>query len=453
VKVTFRGQEKQVKADTAGNWQVRLDPLACGDPGTLTVSAANTVTCTNVLVGDVWLGSGQSNMAGGTRGYAKNDTVLAAMVAEAPYPDLRLYRRRWSVATSNTVPRFSALMFAFGQPLQAELGVPVGLIVGAVGGTPSKRWLSPAMVVADAGIQKLIAEKGPLPTREEELAAYEERVAAWEETVKKAEETGQKSRRKPRKPGAIGDLYARYIEPVVPYAIRGVLWDQGEAGTRLGTIDQYTMMGALIRGWRQAWGQGDFPFLYVQKPSGGGCAWDTANPVTRMAEAFTVEPTQPNKVNAGDYRAIHIRIMEHPNTMMVTSSDLGGQTHPVNKSGYGRRACRVALGFVYGRPVEVLGPVYRAHTVENKVVRIQYDHVGKGLAFRHGERLQGFEIAGEDGVYHWGDARIDGETVLVSSDAVPEPVSVRYGWARKHTWANLFNKDGLPALTFGVEGE
>ena len=131
-----------------------------------------------------------------------------------------------------------------------------------------------------------------------------------------------------------------------------------------------------------------------------------------------------------------------------TTSDLAGGLHPVNKSGNGRRACRVALGFVYGRDVAIYGPTYKSHTIEGNKIRVRFKHVGKGLAFRHGKKLQGFEIAGADDVYHWADARIEGDTVVVSSDETPKPVHVRYGCSNHRSWANLFNKDGLPALTF-----
>jgi len=273
-------------------------------------------------------------------------------------------------------------------------------------------------------------------------------VVEWEKKAETAKKAGKKPRRKPRGPITVGDLYAKHIAPVVPYAIRGVLWDQGESGTAVPGVDQFTMMGALIRGWRDAWGQGEFPFLYIQKPSGGGCAWDTSQAATRMADAFTEQPTKPNAAGHGRYRAHHIGIMQHPNTAMVTASDLGGMVHPLNKSGYGERACRVALGFAYSREVEIYGPLYDSHVVEGGKIRVRFSHLGKGLATKHGERLQGFEIAGEDGGYQWAQAEIDGDTVVVSCPGVPKPVHVRYGWARTHTWANLFNKDGLPALTF-----
>ena len=143
--------------------------------------------------------------------------------------------------------------------------------------------------------------------------------------------------------------------------------------------------------------------------------------------------------------------MQYPNTAMATASDLGSGTHPVNKSGYGSRAARVALGMVYGRKVEIYGPLYQSHEVEGNKIRVKFTHVGQGLAARHGDKLQGFTIAGDDKVFHWADATIDGDTVVVSSDKVAKPAAVRYAWANTYPWANLFNKDGLPALTFRTD--
>lgn len=452
VTVAFGDQKKQTEADQAGKWLVRLDPLKVGEPGVLTVTGGNTVTFSDVLAGEVWVGSGQSNMAGATGGYAKRDEVLAEMVKAAPYPRLRLYRGEWKESTAEAISGFSAILFAFGQPLQKELDVPVGLIVGAVGGTPSGRWLSPEMLAADPACQAAFKKSGAGSPAEEQQK-YQQALAEWEKAAKVAKEQGKKAPRRPRGPAAVGDLYAAHIQPVVPYAIRGVLWDQGESGTAVPQIDQFTMMGALIRGWRKAWGQGDFPFLYVQKPSGGGCAWDPqGDPVIRLAEPFAQQPAAANKPDDGLYRELHIRIMQHPHTAMVTASDLGSGVHPINKSGYGNRGCRVALGFVYGRDVEIYGPVYDSHQVEGKAIRVRFKHIGQGLALRHGEKLQGFEITGGDGAYHWADARIDGQTVIVSSPNVAKPTAVRYAWSRSHPWANLFNQAGLPALAFRTDG-
>jgi sialate O-acetylesterase len=446
VTVKFRDQQKQAAAGKDGKWLVRLDALKVGEPGKLTV---NTVTFNDVLVGEVWVGSGQSNMAGGTGGYAKRDTVLGEIVKAAPYPKLRLYQRGWKIADAKTINGFSAILFSFGQPLQKALDVPVGLIVGAVGGTPSGRWLSGEMLTGDPACKAALAKSGGDLASPQRQKKYQEDLAKWQAAAKLAKQQKKRAPRRPRGPVQVGDLYARFIQPVVPYGIRGVLWDQGESGTAVPGVDQFTVMGGLIKGWRKTWGQGEFPFLYIQKLSGGGCAWEPkGNPVTRMANPFKKLPPSPNAANAGLYRELHIRIMQHPKTAMVTASDLGSGVHPVNKSGYGHRACRVALGFVYGQDFAIYGPIYKSHKVEGKTIRVSFEHVGKGLAFKHGEVLQGFEIAGADGAYQWADAKIDGETVVVSSEKVAQPAAVRYGWSRDHSWANLFNKDGLPALTF-----
>jgi sialate O-acetylesterase len=452
VAVKFRDQIKTVTADAEGKWMVKLDPLKAGGPDTLTV---NDIVLEDVLVGEVWVGSGQSNMQTPAGAYIKGDSVLAANIVAAPYPKIRLVSagKSWTEADGKSLSYFSALLFSFGLPLQKELDVPVGLMVGAKGGTPSGYWLSKEAFDTDPACKAAIHSS----SFEQAQKEYTERLAKWEKQEAEAKVNGKKNRiRKPmapRKPGVcdgeIGHLYEKYICPFQPYGIRGVLWDQGESGTAISGIDQYTLMGALIRGWRKEWAQGDFPFIYVQKPSGGGCAWNQEDPVTRLAEPFESLPTM---VPAdGDYVENHIRIMDYPNTAMVISSDLGGGIHPANKSAYGRRAATVALATVYGRKIECYGPMYASHAVEEGKIRIKFSHVGQGLALSHGDKLQGFAIAGEDRKFEWADAVIDGDTVVLSSTAVPKPVAVRYAWSLTRPWANLFNKDGLPAVPFRTD--
>ena len=461
VTVKFCDQEKSAVADAQGKWLIKLDPLKAGGPFTLCVIGKNTLTLDDVLVGEVWVGSGQSNMAAGyfpLAGYVKNDEVLAKLAA-ANHPKLRLKKsgaQGWQEATPQNNGGFSAMLFAFGAPLQQELDVPVGLMLGAVDGTPSGYLLSQEAYKSDAACKEVAKKPAVAVLVEQARKNYEQALANWEKEVAAAKQKGEKGLpRKPAPPpkpgeswGTIGKHYEAHIRPFIPYGIRGVLWDQGESGTAIQGVDQYTLMGALIRGWRKDWGQGDFPFIYVQKPSGGGCAWDPADPVTSRAEKFAPLPSKVPGLNDGDYRETHIRIMQYSNTAMATSSDLGPGVHPVGKSGYGARAARVALGMVYGKKLEIYGPLYQSHQVEGNKVRVRFTHVGQGLAARHGEKLQGFTVAGADKVFHWADAAIDGDTVVVSSPAVKEPVAVRYAWADTHPWANLFNKDGLPALSF-----
>ncbi|MBA4189225.1 MAG: sialate O-acetylesterase [Planctomycetaceae bacterium] len=461
VTVKFRDQEKIATADKDGKWAVKLDALKAGGPDMLTVTGTNSVSLEDVLVGEVWVGSGQSNMAGNVGGYAKGDEVLAKLAAGS-YPKIRLNKSggKWQATDEKTVNSHSAILFAFGVRLQKELDVPVGLMVGAVGGTPSGYWLSDKAYRSDEEcktVVKKFAEKFDL---EKAKADYAEKLVAWEKLAEQAKKDGKNPPAKPQMPvapgesaGKIGNLYEAHIRPMMPFAIRGVLWDQGESGTAINGVDQYTLMGALIRGWRSEWAQGDFPFIYIQKPSGGGCAWDPMDPVTNQGEKFAPLPKAVPATGDGLYRELHVRIMKHPNTFMAISSDLGPGIHPTNKSGYGVRAAQVALGGVYAKKVEIYGPVYKSHKVDGDKVRVSFDHVGAGLAFRHGDKLQGFAVAGADGVFQWADAVIDGDTVVVSNSAVPKPVAVRYAFASKHTWANLFNKDGLPAVPFRSDPE
>ena len=464
VTVRFRDREKRAVADSRGLWRIDLEAMPAGGPDTMTVAGTNTITLDDVLVGEVWLGSGQSNMAQPVSSYLRNDTALSNAAA-GTYPGLRLYRHGypgWRVAVPTNNVRMSAHLFAFGLPLHRALDVPVGLMVAAVGGTPSGFWLSESAYTNDAACREVIAAYAKTYSLEaakarvrEETVKYDAAMAAWEKLT--PEERKHKDRPRPPVPallpgecnGPVGKHYETMIRPFIPYAIRGVLWDQGEARTAIEGIDQYTLMGALIRGWRRDWGQGEFPFIYVQKPSGGGCAWDPSDPVTAKADPFA--PLPGYVPNDGDNRENHIRIMRYPNTAMVTTSDLGRGVHPQNKSGYGARSCRVALGFVYGRKVEIYGPVYQSHTVEGHTIRIRFDHVGQGLACPANGKLQGFAVAGEDMRFVWADATIDGAAVVVSAARVAKPVAVRYAWSRMHPWANLFNRDGLPALPFRTD--
>lgn len=459
VTVQFRDQTKTVEADKDGKWSVKLDALKAGGPDKLVVTGKNTLTLDDVLVGEVWVGSGQSNMDGNVNGYAKGDEVLAKLAAGA-YPKLRLVRGRgtWQEATPENITKFSALQFAFGQRLQQELGVPVGLMVGAVGGTPSGAWLSQEAYDADPACKEVVQKFAATYPYDSLLKKYEQDLALWEKAAEAAKKDGKNPPPKPAQPRKageastkIGNLYEAHIRQFIPFAIRGVLWDQGESGTAITGVDQYTLMGALIRGWRKDWNQGDFAFLAIQKPSGGGCAWDPADPTTLRASKFAPLPTAVPGTAEGLYRENHIRIMSYPQTALVTASDLGSGIHPVNKSGYGHRAARVALGMVYGTKTEIYGPVYAAHKVEGNKVRVSFQHLGQGLAFQHGTKLQGFAVAGDDKVFHWADAVIEGDGVVLSSDKVSKPTAVRYGWGREHPWANLFNKDGLPALPFRTD--
>jgi len=469
VVVTFAGQTKTTQADDKGLWQILLDPLTASDQSqslVVSVSPADpkqpSVTIDDVLVGEVWVGSGQSNMATTPTLYTK-DMVLRTNAA-ATYPEMRLLvaaENKWEVAKPETINSFSALLFSFGLSLHQTLHVPVGLMVGAIGGTASRLWISEKAysnsVPCQEAIKQALAAWNGEPAAAAERA-YTNALAAWNQTVAEAQAAGKpvppNKPQPPIPPGEYtagpnektGHLYERYIRPMQPYAIRGVIWDQGEAGTAIQGLDQFLLMGALIQGWRQDWRQGDFPFVCVQKPSGGGCAWDPTDPVAQGAEAFTPQPNIPptTAFSAESY----IKLMQYTNTFLVTTTDLAPGIHPPCKSGYGARVARVVLGGVYQYPIEIYGPRYVSHTVEGNKIRIRFDHIGQGLAARPADKLQGFAVAGADKHFYWANAVIEGDTVVVSSDKAPAPVAVRYAFGPTHPWANLFNKDGLPALMF-----
>ena len=465
VTVSFAGQTVTAQADAEGEWKAELKPLSASkEPQTLTVKTeTDAKTINGVLVGDVWLGSGQSNMAGRVASYAKNDETLAALLKQAPFPQMRLMQSgpkpSWTMASAEHVQRFSALHFAFGERLQRELDVPVGLIVGAVGGTPSGYWIPPQTYASSKRCQASVAEFSQTYNSQAAQRRYEAKLAAWEKQAAAAKAAGKKPRgRKPQPPaepgqssrgGKIGGLYQRYIEPVAGYRIRGVLWDQGEARSGVVGVDQYVMMSELIRGWREVWGQGEFPFLFVQKPSGGGCGFSKNDPITRNANAFTANLPAVSQLQTGEQRYLYVRLMKgNANAWMVPASDLGSGIHPTNKWGYGNRAAEVALSQAYKTGVQAYGPIYRSHKIDGGKVTIAFDQVGKGLTAAHSKKVQGFAVVDQKGGWHWAEATIEGETVVVSSAKVSQPTGVRYGFAQNRTWANLFNKDGLPALAF-----
>jgi sialate O-acetylesterase len=469
IVVTFRAQRKEATADAQGKWLVRLDPLQAGGPDTLTIAGASTVKLDDVLVGEVWVGSGQSNMAHPVFLYKEKDPVLAELVA-TPQPTVRLIMSRsqgWQPAGAEDAAKFSAELLTFGIRLQQELNVPVGLILGAVGGTPSGRWISQEALDSDAACQAAIAQAATPQALAKAQNDYQRKLDNWNKRIEAirsetSQRQGAKSAPEPRKPvppappgqcaqGRIGDLYEAHIRPFIPYGIRGVLWDQGENGTGMTGVDQFTLMGALIAGWRKEWGQGAFPFLYVQKPSGGGTAFADNDPVTRLAEKLAPLPATPPGAGEGIARELHLRIMQHPNTAMIISTDLGSGLHPANKSGYGTRAARVAAGFVYGQQIEYCGPLYRSHQIDGDKIRIRFSHVGKGLAAGGGGTLEGFQIAGADRQWRWAKAVIESDAVVVSHSEISVPAAVRYAWASRSPWANLFNQDGLPAQTFRTD--
>jgi sialate O-acetylesterase len=434
-------QTKTAVADKDGNWALKLDAMPAGGPFEMTVEGAGAakVTLKDVLVGEVWLCSGQSNM----NMWVRSANNAAAEIAEANYPQIRMMTDRgaWTVCTPETVRSFSATGYFFGRELNKALKVPVGLLHESVGGTSARLWTPWATIKAipelkqiEADYDKAVAD---LPRQQ---AAYEEALAKWQATTQAVTTQPATGRapaapRKPtvQKPGA---LYDTMIQPVIPYAIRGAIWYQGE--TDSGRPAEYrTLFPSMVQAWRKNWGQGDFPFLSVQLPNYSG--------------DFTA------------IRAVQEACLSLPNTGMAVTIDIGDtkDIHPKNKQDVGKRLALVALAKVYGQKVVCAGPMYGSMAVEGAKVRVKFKELGGGLVAKAaaeanapadakaGEVL-GFMVAGEDKKFVPAQAKIDGDSVVVWSEAVAKPVAVRYAWEADPK-VNLYNKEGLPAAPFRTD--
>ncbi len=471
VTVTFADQTKTATADDAGKWMVRLDPLdAATEPRTMAVAGAagDPSQLRNILVGDVWICSGQSNMEWALNG-ARNGKEEAAA---AKHPLIRLFNVRghiktpepqddapgqWQVCSPQTVGGFSAVGFFFGRRLLAETGVPMGLIGSNWGGTAIEPWVPPEgfdNVPELSAVSEHLKQTDPrTPEGKAGYTKYLGDVRAWIAQAEKDVDQGKHPSLPPRAPSPLGKhreatgIYNGMVHPLVPFGLKGAIWYQGESNGGEG-ITYYHKMKALITGWRTVWGQGDFPFYFVQ----------------------LADFQQPNDNPAGGdgwarLREAQRKALEIPQTGMAVIIDIGEakDIHPRNKQDVGARLAQWALHQAYGKTDLVPGgPLFREQKIEGGKIRILFDHVGAGLMA--GEKsgleptkelpdgkLQRFAIAGEDRKWHWADATIDGESVVVGCEAVPNPVAVRYAYSMNPEGANLYNKEGLPASPFRTD--
>ncbi|MGD1000529.1 MAG: sialate O-acetylesterase [Candidatus Brocadiia bacterium] len=474
VTVRFGGQEKSATADASGKWMVRLDAMpASASPREMTVAGENTLTLKDVLVGEVWLCGGQSNMEMTVNNSLNFDAEKAAAtnsairqvkvprsVAAAPRDDLSDSPGNWVVCAPATVGQFTAAGYFFAREIAKALDVPVGLINDCWGGTSIEPW-TPAegfrLATSDPqmrDISRLVDSWNPTTDAGQE--AYRRYLAQVKEWLPAAEAAVEAKRVPPPAPktpepapnnGQPTYLFNAMIAPVIPCAIRGAIWYQGEANGAEGMV-YFHKMKALVGGWRQLWGQGDFPFYYVQLPG-----WQRSDPA---------------KPAGGDgwahLREAQLRFLAFPNTGMAVAIDLGeaDEIHPKDKQDVGKRLALCALGGTYGKKIAFSGPLCKSVAVEGDKIRIAFDHAGGGLIAGEKKglapvqeakdgKLKWFAIAGKDKVWYWADAVIDGQTVLVSSDKVPEPVAVRYAFAMNPEGANLYNKEGLPASPFRTD--
>ncbi|MFA4945830.1 MAG: sialate O-acetylesterase [Lentisphaeria bacterium] len=415
VTVKVGGQEKAATAGADGKWQITLAPLkAGGGPLEMTVAGGGaTLTVKNILAGEVWLCSGQSNMAVPLWEAANG----AAEIRAATYPKLRLFLTRfhapdqpaddlqgkWVECSPATAGGFSAVAYLFGRELHQALKVPVGLIQSAHGATAIENWISLAALQAEPSLKSIVERHAEMPKDSK----------GWD----------------PQLPTG---LYNGEIAPLTPFALRGVIWYQGESNASRAA--QYrTLFPVLIRGWRQAWGE-ELPFYFVQLANLGPA------------------PAQPGESDWAELREAQALALALPHIGMAVAVDIGeaGNIHPKNKQEVARRLALWALDRTYGQKRVYSGPLYQAATVEGGKIRVRFNQVGGGLAAKGGP-LKRFAIAGSDRKFVWADAVIDGDSVVVASPAVSQPVAVRYAWANNPEGCNLYNQEGLPAAPFRTD--
>lgn len=463
VTVSFKGKDATASADETGRWRA-LVPTGSADAegATLTIHGdGGKVEIADVLVGEVWFASGQSNMV-----YTMvRNPAYAELIAATDLPGLRFFNApqtaavepqediegTWQRSTAETVPGFSAVAFFFARKLHLELGIPVGVIKSAWGGKPVETFTSREALNTLPGtkalVDKLFAEDSAYDdakAREE----YQGRLAEWTEKMKanrgqpRSERT--KAGKKPAPPkrpldteGRAGVLYNSMIHPFVGYTIRGVIWYQGEGNARFDAVPYDQTLPLMIRDWRGRWGD-EFSFLFAQ----------LANFRTPSTAPGTPDPWALLQDRQR-------RILETtPKTGMAVINDIGesGDIHPKNKQDVGERLALWALAKDYGKDLVYSGPLFQTAEVRENTIRVTFAHVGAGLKSRDGGPLKRFEIAGGDQVWKWADAKIDGtDTVIVSSPEVPRPVAVRYAWASNPEGANLVNSEGLPASVFRTD--
>ena len=468
-KVTVELNGQKAAATVAdGQWKAVLPAMKAGGPYTLTVTGKQAVTLENVMLGDVWLCTGQSNMAGMLKAYKgggyRDYQHLYTGIPQAN-PMIRLFKlkqdgadtpqrdvvtdesfgARWRLCDEDSAMDFSATGYLFGSKLQPEIGVPVGLIYATLGGTSAECWM-PADTLrsrpefADI-LENYETARANYPQARQQ---YQQRLAEWE-AKPAAERRATKAPQPPMGPDhpkRPSGLYNFMIAPLQQFTCKGAIWYQGE-GNSSRAVQYRTLFPALINSWREKWGMGDFPFLFVQL-----AAYHKHNP-------------EPDDTGWAWLREAQTMTLSLPNTGMAVAIDAGHQTniHPPDKPTVATRLAAAALKVAYGRDAIASGPMFKRLTVKGNQAVLEFDHVGGGLITREvnadGHRvpadlLKGFSVCGADKTFHWADAVIQEDKVVVSSPKVAAPVAVRYAWA-DFPLCNLYNRDGFPAVPFRTD--
>ncbi len=440
-------------ADGDGRWRIHLPLPRSFGPYTMTVTGKNTVTLEDVMVGEVWICSGQSNMEWPLRATFQPDAAVSQSAnpmirlftvqrAAVPTPQTTLRSDGWKVCGPETVRPFSAVAYYFGRDLQSALQMPIGLIHTSWGGTPAQAWTSqpaldavPALQHYHANWKRVVERFDPARMQSD----YEAALKKWEADAEKARAEGKPAPNRPRapvpptqSPSAPSTLYNGMIAPLVPYSFRGAIWYQGESNA--GAAYEYrTLFPTMIEDWRRQWGR-PFPFLLVQL-----APFRKINP----------NPMDSDWAELREAQLLATRVL--PDVGMAVITDVGDENdiHPGKKEPVGARLALLARRIAYHQPIVADGPTYRSMFVDGNRIVLCFDNIGSGLECR-GDKLTGFTIAGADRKFVNAEAEIRGNTVVVHSPEVEKPVAVRFGWAH-YPVVNLWNRDGLPASPFRTD--
>lgn len=443
ITVRLAHHSAQTKANAQGRWQVIIPAMKAGGPHELVVEGeGERIVLKDIYIGDVWIASGQSNMQWPVSASKDADKEIR----EANYPLIRLLQVPlksasepqwdikcvWQVCSPQTVKGFSAVAYFFARELHKSLNIPIGIINSSVGGTPAEAWTSLRTLNSLPALKPLL----------ELWDKYYEEVEKWKKEREKALREGKPEPPHPTPPFRIGVEWADFWRPaglfnamIAPFArfpIKGAIWYQGESN--VGRAQEYSILfPAMIEGWRKIWGIGDFPFLFVQ----------LANFMQRHPE--------PTESAWAELREAQMSALKLPKVGMAVAIDIGdaNDIHPRNKQDVGKRLALAARAIAYGEKIVYSGPLYERAQIEGNKVRIFFKHTGSGLVCK-GDKLLGFAIAGEDKMFRWAEAKIEGDTVVVWHPEVPHPLWVRYAWA-DNPECNLYNEEELPAVPFRTD--
>ena len=454
VTIKFASQTKTATASADGKWLIKLDPMhANATPATMTISGKNTIELKNILIGEVWLVAGQSNMQRLLSETANGEAAIAA----ANHPAIRLFNVSrqvafkhakpplaiWQACSPQSVKEFSAAGYYFGVELENELHVPIGLINSSYGGSQAEAWTPVEYLLASDDLRPTV-ERTKIwdEERPRVRVAYDEAIKKWRAEADKAIAAGARPSPSPAVPDALREyriassIYDGMIEPLIPFYIRGAIWYQGESNEA--RAQQYEiLLATMIRAWRERWGEGNLPFGIVQlpnyrdpKPEPADEPWS----FVREAQRRTTSST--------------------PNTGLIVTIDIGEahDIHPKNKLELGKRMARWALVDVYGRKMTKSGPIFRDAKISGAKILLKFGEAGGGLRIRDGDKLEEFAIAGADHKWYWANAIIvSKDTIEVSSSSVTQPLAVRYAFNNNPKHPNLTNETGLPAGPFRTD--